>query len=165
MQNFVSATVLLIAGLVAGAPPVRAAGPDASSHELGLSPGVLGLLRAEMLEIASGVQGMALSLATADWQAIAQTGERIRASYVMEKSLTAAQAEELERKLPARFRQLDAEFHRRAEKLTAAARAADAELVVYHYSRLMEGCIECHTAYATTRFPAFSPAPPREHRH
>ena len=74
----------------------------------------------------------------------------------MEKKLTPSQAEELERALPQRFKELDAEFHLRAQRLGAAAAAHDAELVVYHYSRLIESCTTCHAAYAGTRFPGFA---------
>ncbi|MCK6371908.1 MAG: hypothetical protein L6Q83_11415, partial [Gammaproteobacteria bacterium] len=63
------------------------------------------------------------------------------------------------------FRRLDAEFHARAGKLAAAARAGDAELAAYHHSRLLEGCMSCHAVFAAARFPGFDTAPASEHRH
>lgn len=63
---------------------------------------------------------------------------KIRDSYIMEKKLTPAQAKELDQALPARFKQLDAEFHQRAERLGAAATTHDPELVAIQYSRLTE---------------------------
>ena len=122
-----------------------------------LSPQVLDLLRAEMREVSVGVQAMAFSIASADWRAMQDTSARIRASYIMEKKLTPAQARELETALPPRFRVLDAEFHDRAGKLGAAAAAHDAKLVVAQYSRMLESCTTCHAAFASSRFPNFSP--------
>jgi len=125
----------------------------------------MNLLRAEMREIAAGVQVMALSLATADWETVQETSAKIRASYIMEKSLTPAQASELQQGLPERFVQLDSAFHQRAGQLGAAAAAHDAELAAFHLSRLIEGCASCHSAYAASRFPGFSVPEQRGHRH
>lgn len=117
-----------------------------------------------MREITTGVQGIAVSLATADWQSIQETSTKIRTSYIMEKKLTPAQAKELEQALPEQFKQLDAEFHQRAEWLGVAAAAHDPELVAFHYSRLVESCALCHAAFAKSRFSGFSsPAQPGHH--
>ena len=118
-----------------------------------------------MREIITGVQGIAVSLASADWQAIQEASTKIRTSYIMEKKLTPAQAKELEQALPERFKQLDAEFHQRAERLGAAAAAHDSELVAFHYSRLGESCALCHAAFAKPRFPGFSSPAQQEHHH
>jgi cytochrome c556 len=138
---------------------------ESAAQDIHLSPELLELLRAEMREVTAGVQGIIPLLATADWAAIAAIGEKIRASYIMEKSLTPEQAEELENALPDQFQQLDAEFHQRAEKLGAAAQARDAELVVFHYNRLLESCVRCHAAHAGSRFPGFMPPAPEPHAH
>lgn len=143
-----------------GAQP-ELAGPG----EIRLSPALLELLRAEMREIAGGVQVIAVSLATGGWDAVHDAAASIRASYIMEKSLTAEQAAELGRSLPGRFRELDAEFHARAEKLAQAAAARDAELAGFHYARLLETCTRCHAEFAPGRFPGFTPAAAQEHRH
>jgi cytochrome c556 len=135
----------------------------AYSADVKLSPQVLELLRAEMREVSAGVQAMAFSIASGDWRAIQNTSARIRASYIMEKKLTPAQARELETVLPPRFKVLDAEFHDRAGKLGAAAAAHNAKLVVAQYSRMLEGCTVCHAEFAKSRFPNFAsrsdPAP------
>ncbi len=132
---------------------------------LELSPDVMELLRAEMREITVGVKHIPSSLAAADWQSIKTTATKIRESYIMESRLTPDQAEELQQALPERFKRTDAEFHQRAEKLAAAAEAHDAEAVVFHYSRLLEGCTQCHAEFATHRFPGFSSQTPPEHHH
>jgi len=159
------AIVFIIAGLCMDTLQTIAAEPHTPKQDVQLSPDLLSLLRAEMLEIAGGMQGIALALATADWMSIQETSSKIRDSYIMDRKLTPAQAEELEQVLPEQFKQLDAEFHQRAEKLGAAAQAHDRELTVFQYSRLLESCTLCHAAYATTRFPGFAAAVRQDHHH
>ncbi len=159
------AMLLVVGGLAAGALSTYAEGPPAPHQGVELSPPLLDLLRAEMQEIAGGVQDIALSLATADWKAIQETSTRLRASYIMEKQLTPAQEKELAKALPERFKQLDAEFHQRAERLGSAAAAHDPERVAFEYSRLVESCAVCHAAYATSRFPGFAPPVQGGHHH
>jgi cytochrome c556 len=156
---------LVIGSLIAGPANTLAEERSAPNRELKLSPGLLGLLQAEMREIAHGVQGVALSLAIGDWRSIQETSAKMRASYIMEKKLTPAQASELEKALPAQFKQLDAEFHQRAEKLEAAAAAHDPELAAFHYSRLVESCARCHSAFARKRFPGFASPTPQGRSH
>ena len=159
------ATMIVIGSLATVSVQTYAAEPHAVRQDIKLSPDVLNLLRAEMGEIAGGIQGIALSLATADWMSIQETSTKIRASYIMEKKLTAAQAKELEQALPDHFKQLDTEFHQRAEKLGVAAAAHDPELVAFQYSRLIESCTLCHSTYAKSRFPGFSSLPQQGHSH
>ena len=83
----------------------------------------------------------------------------------MAKALTKDQAEALEAALPGRFKQIDSDFHARAGMLARAAESRDFELASYHYSRLIEGCAQCHSLYASDRFPAFGPARAHEHHH
>jgi hypothetical protein len=180
MNTKLLTAVLLIGSLFAGGSPAFAAEPDALNQEVQqhdishqdipgqnvqLSPDLLALLRAEMVEITAGMKSITYFLAAGDWHAIQETGEKIRHSYIMEMKLTPVQASELEEKLPERFKQLDTEFHQRAGKLSAAAAAHDAELVVFQYSRLLESCTVCHAAYARSRFPGFGSDSPKEHSH
>lgn len=158
------ATIFVICNLASGSIDTYAAEPQAPQPGIKLSPDLQNLLRAEMREITTGVQGIAVSLATADWQSIQETSTKIRTSYIMEKKLTPAQAKELEQALPEQFKQLDAEFHQRAERLGVAAAAHDPELVAFHYSRLVESCALCHAAFAKSRFPGFS-SPAQQGQH
>ena len=165
MFNKFLATMIVIGGLATVSVHTCAAEPHAVRRDIELSPDVSNLLRAEMGEIAGGIQGIALSLVTADWMSIQETSRKIQASYIMEKKLTAAQAKELEQALPEYFKQLDTEFHQRAERLGEAAAAHDSELVAFHYSRLIESCTVCHSAYAKSRFPGFSSPAHQGHSH
>lgn len=164
MTRKLLATIFVICNLASGSIATYAAEPQAPQPGIKLSPDLQNLLRAEMREITAGVQGIAVSLATADWQSIQETSTKIRTSYIMEKKLTPAQAKELEQALPEQFKQLDAEFHQRSERLGVAAAAHDPELVAFHYSRLVESCALCHATFAKSRFPGFSsPAQPGHH--
>ena len=165
MSNKMVMTIVATGGLLLSGVVVTAQEGAATRQDIAVSSELRALLRAEMREIASGMQSMTLALAGADWQVIKTTSDKIRASYILEQKLTAAQRQELERKLPEQFKQLDAAFHQRAEKLAVAAAAHDAELTLFHYTRLMESCTACHTAYAKSRFPAFSPPEPDAHHH
>ncbi|NNM21184.1 MAG: cytochrome c [Gammaproteobacteria bacterium] len=155
--------VMLMAALIVPGPVV--AGDTASKPPVDLSAEVMALLRAEMAQLSAGIQSIALFIAAADWQAIAETGEKMHASYLMKKSLTQSQAMELKQKLPAEFKQLDAVFHARAKKLASAAVTEDSELVVFHYARLVETCVACHSAFASSRFPGFVKTPQAQHKH
>lgn len=157
--------VIAIGSLVAGSVNTYAIETHAPNQDIKLSPDLRNLLRAEMREIASGIQGVAMSLATADWKSIQKTSAKIRASYIMENKLTPTQADELNKVLPEQFKRLDAEFHQRAEKLRLAAVERDSELVVFHYSRLLESCGQCHSAYASKQFPGFAIPTSHDHHH
>lgn len=165
MTSRVVVAIMIIGSLGVVSADTFAAETQVVRQDLKLSPELLKLLRAEMGEIAGGVQGIALSLAIADWRPIQETSEKIRASYIMEKKLTAAQARELEQALPEHFKQLDSEFHHRAEMLGQAAAVHDPETVLFHYSRLIESCTCCHSAYARSRFPGFAAAKQRNPSH
>lgn len=129
------------------------AAAPAVAPALALSPELLELLREEMQGISGGVQALVPAIATGDWKTIAEISARIRASYIMEQKLTAAQKEELEAALPEVFKLMDANFHREAGNLGRVAEARDAELTVFYFFRMVESCVACHSAYATTRFP------------
>lgn len=164
-MNRIPAIFTLVFGMLFASAATLANDSEAHGESFVLPSDLLGLLQAEMREITIGVQKIPVAIAQADWQTLSKTGESIRSSYIMAKTLSAGQAEALEVALPARFKQLDAEFHARAGALAEAARARDPELASYHFSRLVEGCAGCHALYAKTRFPGFGPAAEQNHHH
>jgi cytochrome c556 len=156
-------TCLIVTMLVL--PPALGAEETASDQgDVKLSQALLELLRAEMREVTIGVQGIATAIATGNWELVKNTSSKIRASYIMEKKLSASQSAELDA-LPDEFRLLDAEFHSRAEKIGAAAASKDSELAVHHYSRMLESCTECHSRFARARFPGFATSAQGVHQH
>lgn len=90
MTRKLLATIFVICILASGSIATFAAEPPVQQPGIKLSPDLQNLLRAEMREISTGVQGIAVSLASADWQAIQETSTKIRTSYIMEKKLTPA---------------------------------------------------------------------------
>lgn len=159
-----SLTCLIVTMLML--PPTFGAEVHASDKgDLKLSQPLLELLREEMREVAVGVQGTAPAIATANWEFVESTSAKIRASYIMEKKLTASQSAELDKALPDEFKRMDAEFHSRAEKLGAAAASKDAELAIHHYSHMLESCTECHSRFAPSRFPGFASSVQDVHHH
>lgn len=90
---------------------------------------------------------------------------QIRASYILDKELTAAQRKELNISLPEHFKRLDADFHLEAKKLEIAAKTHDAQLSAFHFYRLLETCTACHAMYAASKFPGFLPPVNATHDH
>lgn len=123
-----------------------------------LSPEVTALLTQEMIELQKGMKEIVPALVAAQWQTIANIGTRMHDSYIMNKSLTNEQMHELHMSLPAAFQELDHAFHHSARLMAEAAEKQDREKVAYYYFRLTETCIECHSQYATEKFPEFSRA-------
>jgi hypothetical protein len=156
---------VLLFSLTISSNAIRAQGGEQHGETLVLEPELLALLQAEMREISTGVQQVPVAIAQADWETLVQTGKSIQSSYIMARALTKEQAEALESGLPARFKQIDSDFHVRAGMLVGAAEAKDFELVSYHYSRLIESCAQCHSLYAKTRFPGFGPTEAQGHQH
>lgn len=145
--------------------PVYAEEAAASLDDLHLSDGLRTLLRTEMREIAGASQAIVMSFVSGDWKSVLHISEQIRASYILERSLSDTQKQELQEKLPDRFKRLDMEFHARAGKLGLAAASENAETVAFHFYRLLETCATCHAAYAQSRFPGFSSETPDAHHH
>ncbi len=162
-----TATIGLVLGALILAPlrePAEAAeehthAPPTEGTAAALSADLAMLLSEEMLAIEEGVGVLVTAMAAGDWPMVAETGERIEKSYILAQRLTAEQVEELERVLPTRFKALDSAFHRSAGKLSKAATGRDAELAIFHLTKLMEACVECHATYATERFPGFDENP------
>lgn len=143
----------------------HAAPKAAGAPVLSLSPKHRAALVAEMVGVKEGVAELSASLATGEWDAAAQRAERVRDSYIMKKNLTRAELEELERVLPADFAEMDDAFHRHAEGLAHAAEARNYELAVFYFSKMMDGCGNCHARYATHVFKGFKRADRAEAVH
>ena len=151
--------------LLINCAPLGAQEATAGEHDLHLSPGSLELLRAEMRALLGGIQSLPAGIATADWKGVAETGARIRSSYILDQKITPAQRQELGSSLPDYFKRLDSDFHLEAGKLESAAINHDAQLAAFHYYRLIEACTVCHAKYALSRFPGFAPGVIGGHGH
>lgn len=157
------ALLALLAGLLAaGIPATHAEDPPAMPTRQ-LSATTRALLQEEMRGIGSGMQTLTTALAAADWKTLQTTAEQIRDSYILVRRLSTEQRKELLHLLPNGFRVLDRNFHRRADRLAAAAQTRDSDLATFYLYRMMDSCVACHSQYAGERFPAFHPPQQDEH--
>lgn len=142
-----------------------AAPKTAETPVLSLSPKLRAALVAEMAGVKEGVAELSALLAMGEWDAATRRAERIRDSYIMKQKLSRAELEELERALPTDFAKMDDAFHRHAEGLVHAAKARNYELAVFYFSKMMEGCGNCHARYATHVFKGFKQTARAEAAH
>ncbi len=129
---------------------------DNEHTSLMLGEGIRQLLTAEMKAIQNGMQAIIPALAAGQWHELHVIGEQMHDSYIMKKNLSPEQVHELHEKLPAAFIKLDHSFHHTAGQMAAAAKKHDAQLVSFYYYKMIDTCVECHTDYATHKFPSLS---------
>ena len=164
MKLVAAALTLGLAIMTLVTPKALSAELSAPIPSLNMSLDLQQLFQAEMRELLLGTQHIAASLPIANWDGIVDSAMAMRNSYVLEKKLTPTQKHDLE-KLPERFKAFDEAFHHRAAKLAQAAKAKDAQAVSFHFSRLLDTCVACHSTYAKTKFPNFRSEGRAEHRH
>jgi len=120
---------------------------------LHLSPALMELLKQEMNAIQEGMQALIPAIVSGKWQDVADIGEHIRHSYIMQQQLTGAQMEELHHALPPAFLELDQAFHHSAGMLAHAAEMHNAEVVNFYFYKMTDTCVTCHGKFAGYRFP------------
>lgn len=156
-------------GQAAGPPHAPGAEPTArvpvAGPVLDLPVALREALLAEMAGLRERVAALAAQLATGEWTQAAETARQVRDSYIMKQKLSDAELEALGRVLPAQFAALDARFHRHAEGLAHAAEARESELALYYLGKMLEGCQQCHSLYATHTLTGFEAPRPEAHRH
>lgn len=114
---------------------------------LTLSPAARDALRDDMKNTELAMQHIASAIAAADWAAVTQQAARLRYRDPSQNDHTT---------LPMRWRKLDEDFRTRIDRLSGAAEAKDPVLLIYQYSRLLEGCTSCHAEFAGDTFTGFS---------
>ncbi len=122
------------------------------------------IIQKEMLAIEKGMQQLVSSIAKGEWKQIAIISKQIQASYIMKQSLTAEQIKQLHHSLPEQFIKQDKEFHHYAGMLAHAAELKNTDVMSFYFYKMNESCVQCHSRYAQSRFPAFS-NPPEKHSH
>ena len=137
-----------------------------AKEELALPADLLALLAEEMNQIDQGMQVLVADLAAGRWHEVASTARSIQSSYILKQSLSSEQMEQLHELLPSHFQELDKTFHYHAGKLAEAAEARDADVSGLYFGRLVQGCMNCHSRYATETFSGFGKeSPPSDHHH
>jgi len=121
-----------------------------------LSPEVRALLGEEMQHIEKGMQSIFANMVRGNYEEIAKTATDIQNSFIFNRKLTDAQRQELKSNIPKAFVTLDRSFHMTAGKLAEAAEFSEKEKVQENFALMTQKCVQCHSTYATHRFPAFS---------
>jgi len=120
-----------------------------------LSPEVRGLLAQEMQHIEKGMQGIFSNMVKGEYEDISKTATDIENSFIFKRKLTNEQRAELKEKIPKSFIDTDRSFHTLAGKLANAAEFEEKENVEKYFAKMTQTCVQCHTTYATHRFPVF----------
>ena len=144
---------LLIAAILLG---TLVHADEAKGGVTALSPEVRGLLAEEMRHIEKGMQQIFSDMVRGNYEAVAKTATDIQNSFIFNRKLTDAQRKELKANIPKSFVTLDRSFHMTAGKLAEAAEFAEREKVQENFALMSQKCVQCHSTYATHRFPAFA---------
>ncbi len=149
------AAALALGAVVVLAPPVQIAVRAEPAAPVGpkLTPKLKDLLRQEMAQISGSMREIGTAIATGDHETVADHAARVAAGFILKRSLTAQDKKDLKSAVPPAFLQLDATFHKTAEKLIEAARNRDSAREGEHFSTMMENCVGCHATYAADKFP------------
>ena len=125
--------------------------------EINLPPQFQELLNKEMLEIQAAMQQLIPLMATGNSEKTAQLAEQIKKSFILKKSLSPEKLKKLVQLLPAHFVKLDRAFHNNAGRLAESAKQSDFVESGKIYGTMVSGCIDCHSQFASKRFPNLNP--------
>lgn len=128
---------------------------QADSGVESLSPELRTLLGKEMAALEKGMKEIIPAYISGDMSKIVHIANNIKNSYVLKQNITEQQKHELMNKLPRSFLALDKKFHGYGAMLAHVAEDNHNELVGFYFSRLTDTCVECHSQYASHKFPAF----------
>ncbi len=121
------------------------------AEELKLPAKYKELLTAEMMKIQSAMQTL-LPLLTAGNSDAADLSMQIHNSFILKQSLTKEELKELISLLPKDFVKLDRTFHADAKALADAVNQSDFNTAGRIYGKMISGCINCHSRYASKKF-------------
>ncbi|MBL1245047.1 MAG: cytochrome c [Sulfurimonas sp.] len=161
MKKIFKSSVLLLATVLCSSNSY-AGGHETDHKEMhiasgvkSLSPELRGLLLQEMNALQKGMMSIIPELASGNLHEVHKIAKKIQGSYILKQKLTKEQAKELHTKLPSSFIELDQSFHKDAGMLADVAEQKNAELANFYFSKMNNTCINCHSRFATHRFPAF----------
>ena len=123
------------------------------------------LLQQEMQAIQTGMMSLVPAIASGDWEKVAEIGKNIEGSYLLKQKLTTEQRHALHKSLPAAFIKYDQAFHHSAGMLAHAAEEGHSDIVSFYFYKLSAACVECHTEFATERFPNLAVKKSAGHHH
>lgn len=146
--------LFLFAGFFLQLGAVNAEQQGRSKPLLSDVPHLQTLLREEMRALQQALNKIVTALPQGQWMVVAASAKGIHDSFIFQQKLTPKDKHILHDRLPPEFVHLDQGLHQRAAMLQEAAAHESAELSVYHLSRMVEMCMQCHQRFAVHRFPA-----------
>lgn len=144
-RTILSAAVL---ASLATSGAVFAADPVGSN----LTEKLRGLLVKEMVEIEATMQETYSAIVQGKHDEVAQKGQAIHDSFILEQSLTEQDRQDLKAAVPQEFLQMDQRFHQLAAALAEAGQQEDTQVQAETFNRMTESCVACHSRYVTDRF-------------
>ena len=143
MVSFMKLTISILLFSLATFP-LLSYGEDSHDHEIkksptgieSLSPELREILKKEMLALEKGMMSVIPAYVSGNWTEIESIAHKMKASYILQQSLTDKQVEELHSSLPESFIKLDQQFHYLSGMLGHAAEKRKTELVGFYFSRL-----------------------------
>lgn len=141
----VSATLLGSMALIGAVNAAEPVGPE-------LTPKLRGLLVKEMIEVEAAMQETYSAIVQGNHAEVAQKGQAIHDSFILEQSLTEQDRQDLKAAVPTEFLQMDERLHRLSASLAEAGRQENTREQVNIFSRMTESCVACHSRYVTDRF-------------
>lgn len=134
--------------------PAGPADVSSAAREYGdLPPQFRGLVRAEMTNLEPAMQRLMAFIARGDSRMGAFTARQIEETFVLKRSMTEEERQQMVSQLPEAFLELDREFHAKAGEVAQALDAGRFREASDLYGEMTRLCVSCHGRYALGRFP------------
>lgn len=118
-----------------------------------LPPEVRSLLIQEMQAILQASQQIQAAIVQGDHETVAEQAQAIHDSFIMEQQMTAADEQALLEAVPEAFLKRDKALHELSAELSEAGHDQDTARQLQQFSKMTQSCVDCHSQYATSRFP------------
>ena len=119
---------------------------------LELNAKLRGALVKEMIEVNAAMQATYTAIVQGNHAVVAQQGQAIHDSFILEQSLSEQDLQELVASVPGEFLQMDEQFHQLAAALAEAGRQKNTQEQVEVFGQMTESCVACHSSYVAERF-------------
>lgn len=115
----------------------------------------LEILRQEMNQLNGGMGSLFSYMIRGQGEEASAVATNIHNSFILKQELSKEELSQLVSLLPEKFVNLDRGFHELAEKIATALNSGDFRKSGQIYGQMVDACINCHSQYATQRFPEF----------
>lgn len=151
-------TMMLAPAALAVAVLATASTGQSDSVNVGsqLPPKVRGLLIQEMQAILEASQQIQAAIVQGHHETVATTAQAIHDSFIMDQQMMDADKQTLLATVPDDFLERDKALHELSADLAKAGRSQDTARQLQGFSKMMQGCVGCHSRYTTARFPGLA---------